>query len=340
MSADQEESRLKEAQDRLAQAAIYTPGPEPWLVPRSAAGSWVYDITGSRYLDFGPGGAVSLLGHYNHFLAAPIREQVGMDLYSGSPGDVAGLYHGWYVRELSRRFPLVDGQPQQVLVCSSVAEAREILRHWSPQGVLEIRAISPTGPLEADLVQDLVQGSRTTGQLVVADETVTGFGRTGTFLASEQLRFAADVVMLGPSGGGGAPFAALVAPRSVFDRAPGIEPGFVSPLSCAAALGVLAGLTAELLQHVRTMGELLERLIGEVAEQFPRHIVGCTGAGLLRRLTLADPTSAGKLWEGCRDQGLILGPDLTLTPPLTVSEDEVAAAVDVLADVLLEWDTP
>lgn len=340
MSADQQAARRKEAQDRIAQAATYTPGPDSWLALRSAAGSWVYDITGSRYLDFGPGGAVSLLGHYNHFLAAPIREQVGMDLYPGSPGDVAGLYHGRYVRELSRRFPLVDGQPQQVLVCSSVAEARETLRRWCPGGVLEIRAIAPTGPLKADLVRDLVQDSRTTGQLVVADETVTGFGRTGTFLASEQLRFTADVVMLGPSGGGGAPFAALVASRRVFERASGIEPGFVSPLACAAALGVLAGLTAELLEHVRAMGALLERLVGELAVQFPQHVVGCTGVGLLRRLTLADPARAGKLWEGCRDQGLILGPDLTLTPPLTVSEDEIAAAADVLADVLLEWDTP
>lgn len=338
MSAEQQAALHEQAQIRLDQIATYT-GDTPWLAVKAASGSWIYDIVGARYLDFGRGGAIALLGHYNHFLAGPVRAQAAMDLYSGSPDDVATLYHSRYVQELSRRFPTVDDQPQRVLVYSAVAEAREALRQIAP-GALEIRSISPTGPLDAGLVQDLAGRARSAGQLVVADETATGFGRTGTFLASEQLRLAADVVLLGPTGGGGLPFAALVAPVRVLERVSGIEPGFVSPVSCAAALGVLAGITVELLAHVTAMGELLERLVGELALQFPRHIVGITGAGLLRRLTLADPTRAGKLWEGCRNQGLILGPDLTLTPPLTVSEDEIAAAVDVLADVLLEWDTP
>ena len=251
--------------------------------------------------------------------------------------DVASLYTANYARALAERFPSAGEQPRQVLVCSSVSEARLVMRQLAPDA-LEIRPVSPSGPLDGGMVQDLVHQARSSGQLVVVNETVTGFGRTGTFLASDRFNFVPDMVLLGPPGGGGLPFAALVAPVQVFERVEDFGPVFISPVSCAAASGVLAGITDELLAHVNEMGALLEQTLAEVALQFPHRITGSTGVGLLRQITPADPASSDRLIEECRRQGLIIGPDLTLTPPLTVSEDEVAVVGDVLADVLLEWD--
>lgn len=337
--SDDHTYRIQEAKARLAQTATHIPGTEPWLAARSGLGSWVYDMTGSRFLDFGEGGRIALLGHNNPVVNNVIKDQCSGDLYPGSPMEVAGLYPSRYAKALSQRFPLVDGQPQQVLVCSSVAEVRTVMRQLAPDA-LEIRPISSSGPLDGGMVQDLVHQARAAGQLVVASEIATGFGRTGTFLASDQFGFSPDMVMLGPPGGGGLPFAALVASEAVFKRVEDFGPIFQSPLSCAAAYGVLSGITPELLRHVDVRGEQLSRALSEVAAQFPNHIIGSTGVGLLRQLTLRDPSRAEKLWKGCRDKGLILGADLTLTPPLTVSEDEITTAADVLADVLLDWDTP
>ena len=76
----------------------------------------------------------------------------------------------------------------------------------------------------------------------------------------------------------------------------------------------------------------------EVSEQFGNCVRSVEGAGLLRRMVLADSAEHHRFRMGCRSKGLIVGPNLLLTPPLTVQADEIEAAVDMMADVFLEWD--
>lgn len=334
-----EQFLLQEAKTRLAQASTYIPGCEPWLAVDKTAGSWVYDVTGSRYLDFGEGGRISLLGHNYISPIALVREHLDHYFYPGSPMDVVSAFSNRYAQELSDRFPAVDDCPRQVLVCSSIAEARTVMRQLAPDA-LEIRLISSSGPLDGGMVQDLVATARACGQLVVANETVSGFGRTGTFLACDQFNFTPDIVMLGPPGGGGLPFAALVAPAAVFGRVEDFGPVFCSPVSCAAACGVLSGMTQTLFDNVIAMGAVLERSVNEVIAQFPGFITELTGVGLLRQIHLTDPSRQEAFRLACRSRGLIIGSELDLTPPLTVAEEEVVAAADIVADVLLEWSTP
>ena len=331
-------NRAQDAKARLAQASTYIPRCSPWLAVRAAAGAWVYDINGSRYMDFGEGGRINLLGHSHPSIMASLQAQLYGEIYSGSPLNVAAHYPALYAKLLSERFPEVGEEPQQVLVCSSVVEARQVLSHLAPDAMF-IRPVSPSGLLDGGLVQDLVPVARAQNQLVVANEIDSGFGRTGRFLGIDHFGIAPDVVMFGPNGAAGVPFAALVGPARLFRTDMELPPVLTSSLVCALAYGVLLNITDELLAHVAAMSTRLETVIGELVTQFPHHITGLTGVGLLRRLTLADPARAEKLWKGCRDQGLILGADLTLTPPLTVSDDEITAAADVLADVLLDWDT-
>lgn len=338
MSLDNQAILAQEAKTRLAQASTFIPHSEPWLALSEAAGSWVYDISGARYLDFGDGGRIALMGHGYMAPKMAIRDHLEHYLYAGSPMDCAAGYTVRLARELSERFPMVDDQPQQVLPCGSVAEARLVVSQLTAAtSAVEIRVISADHSLDGGVVQDLVHQARSLGKLVVADETVTGYGRTGKFLGIDHYGFRPDIVILGPAAGAGVPFAAVVAPVRVFNLVEDVGPVFVSPVSCAAAYGILTSLTDEVLENVREMGNLLERSVTELVAQFPAHLRGLTGTGLLRQLTLVDPTRAEKLWEGCRDHGLIVGADLTLTPPLTVAEEEVLAAADVLADVLLEW---
>jgi 4-aminobutyrate aminotransferase-like enzyme len=330
-------AKVEEAQARLALAATYMPGPAPWLAVSEAAGVWVYDIDGKKYLDCGEGAQVSLLGHSYSSPVYMLQEHLNHYLYPGTPANVAAEYAVRYAQMLSGFFPLVNDQPQQVLVCSGVPEARQIIRQLTAGGGIEIRPASPAGMIDGGVVQDLFHQARGSNKLIVLNETISGFGRSGAFLGGHYYDFFPDIVLLGPSGGGGLPFAAIVAPESVFKRALELGDYLMSPASCAAALGVLTNMTKDLFAHVTAMGDLLERLIMEVSSQFPGHIREVTGKGLLRQVMLVNPMREDAFLRECRQRGLILGNGLTLTPPLTILPDEVELVADMMSDVLMEW---
>lgn len=319
---------------RLDLAAQYIPHCSPWLEVQTAKGSWLCGPDDAKYLDFGSGGLYSLFGHCS---AAPnfvLREHLDHFLYPGEPADVASVYVTQYAQELAGFFP---DEPHQVLVCSGVAEARQVIsRLVDATGGIEIRPISAEHSLTNS--GGVVEEARKDGVLVVADETVTGFGRTGRFLAVNHFGWVPDIVLLGPAGAGGLPFAAVVAPQRIFDAVEYLGPVFTSPAVCGAAWSILRTMGEPLFDHVVSMGALLEKGVGELAEQFPDFIVGLSGVGLLCRLHLKTPTASVQFSKRCRRYGLIVGSDLTITPPLTVTSDEITSAVDMMAQVVLEWE--
>lgn len=327
-----------EAQLRRDRASRYFPDCHPFLAIGQAAGSWLYDLKGSRWLDFGDGGRVNLLGHCYPGVRQAVENHLDRYWYPGSVMDVASLYPARYAELLSSRFPAVEGQPRQVVVCGSPCEAYAVAEQISGGHAVTLRPVSESHSLDGGMVQDIVHQARALGKLVIADETVTGFGRTGTFLAVDHYNFDPDIVVLGPAGGGGLPFAAVVAPAALFARVTDVGPVFTSPLICAAAYGVLASLTDAVLANVVEMGTLLEQAVIEVAEQFP-DVERVTGRGLLRQVHLTRPADTERFRRECSRRGLLMSDNLTLTPPLTVTADEVRAAADVMAEVLMEWKT-
>lgn len=323
---------------RLDLAAKYLPHCSPFLELRQASGSWLYGPGEDRYLDFGSGGLNCLLGHQGSAPGFVLREHLEHYLYPGDPDEIASLYVVEYAQELSSWFPSED-DVRQVLVCSGVPEARDVInRLVDDRGAIEIRAISAGHSLNMAL--DVVSDARAQGQLVIADETVSGFGRTGKFLGADHLAINPDIVLFGPPGAGGLPFAAVVAPQSVFDAVEHLGPVFTSPLACAAAWGVLKAMSVTLFEYVVAMGTALEAAVAELTTQFPDRVAGLSGVGLLAQLHLVDDGDIGRFRQQCWTRGLIMGADLTLTPPLTVTKDEIAAATDVMAEVLLAWEEP
>lgn len=332
--------KIQGAKSRLAEASTYIPGGPPWLALNDAAGSWVYDMTGSRFLDFGPGGFVATLGHRYSSPTYAIQEHLSHYLSAVPVDEVAALYPGRYARTLSERFPPVREEPRQVLVCSGVTEARRVARVIGATEAgppMEITPISAATTLDAGMVADMMSRAHDRSRVVIADETVTGFGRTGKFLGIHHYDgVVPDIVLLGPGGGGGLPFAAVVAPREMFSRLDAVEVGGFSPLVAAAAYGVLVAMTPILMDHVTEQGTLLTEKVNELRDQFSVVVSGSTGVGLLQKIQLTDQRLSTPFHLKCRAKGLIMAPDLVLTPPLTVSADEISAAVDVMADALME----
>jgi acetylornithine/N-succinyldiaminopimelate aminotransferase len=88
------------------------------LVLERGEGSWVWDVNGKRYLDFGGGIAVCALGHANPEIAEALDEQARKLVH------VSNLYYTAPQAQLAKR--IVDLiAPGRVFFCNSGAEANE-----------------------------------------------------------------------------------------------------------------------------------------------------------------------------------------------------------------------
>ncbi len=192
---------------------------------------------------------------------------------------------------------------------------------------------------------------RERGALLVADEILTGLGRTGTWWRSVAEGIRPDVLCVGKALGGGLPISACLAPASVM--AAWGEPGrealhtgtfFGNPLGCAAALATLRTIQSErLVERAAAEGHwLLERLRQIAAE----HGLLARGVGLLLALDGRHPGVGLRLHAALRARGHLTLPAasdasvLQILPPLTVpreaSEALLGALRDALPDVLRE----
>ena len=172
------------------------------------------------------------------------------------------------------------------------------------------------------------------GALLVFDEVQCGLGRTGSFFAFEQLGVAPDAVTLAKALANGLPIGALL----VADTAPtGFAPGDHgstfggNPVACAAASAVVGAIDDTLLEAVRRNGAALAAGLARLPG-----VVEVRGRGLMLGAELDRP--AAPVVAACLDAGVLVGTAgdavLRLTPPLTISGDEVELGLAQLEEVL------
>ena len=188
--------------------------------------------------------------------------------------------------------------------------------------------------------------------LFIADEVITGFGRTGAWLASE--RFALDPDMITTAKGlssGYAPIGAVIASARVAEPfwRPGSQEIFRHgytysghPASCAVALANLDLIERE--QLVARVAALEPVLAATLAPLAGHDLVGevRAGTGLLAAVEIAedartaDPGLAPRLVSEIRDRGVITrllrGVALQISPPFVITEAEIAKIAEVFAE--------
>ncbi|HVN37096.1 MAG TPA: aspartate aminotransferase family protein [Myxococcota bacterium] len=131
------------------------------------------------------------------------------------------------------------------------------------------------------------------GVLLIADEVMTGFGRTGRRFGVEHWSVVPDLLVGGKGlAGGYAPMGAVFAKESVLAQiaAAGDDVMFYTfgghPASCAASLVVLDILEREkLVARAETMGRLLRERLAAQLEKHP-HVAEIRGRGLLQAVEL------------------------------------------------------
>lgn len=207
------------------------------------------------------------------------------------------------------------------------------------------------------------------GVLFIADEVITGLGRTGKNFGIDHWKVAPDMMTLAKSlGGGYAPLGAVVASdklRQVFeDRGSAFEHIFTyaaNPLSTATSLAVLDVLVKEeLVSRAAQVGELLFRKVGALREHAT--VGDVRGKGLLLGIELVrdqgtqTPFSpklkvSKRLGAIALEKGLVIypgsgsvdgvrGDHFLICPPLVIREAEIDELVEKLDASLsqLEWE--
>ncbi len=178
------------------------------------------------------------------------------------------------------------------------------------------------------------------GTLLVLDEILTGFGRTGRLFAGPgRLGAPADLVCCGKALGGGLPIAAVLGRAEVM--AAWAEAGearhtatFVAhPLACSAALAALDVLARErLVARAARLGRTLAARLGGWPGRYPA-VAAVRGEGLLWGIELSSAGAAAALVAGAQARGVLLlagGPEgrsAQVAPPLVSTERQLDAAL-------------
>ncbi len=190
------------------------------------------------------------------------------------------------------------------------------------------------------------------GALLIADEMITGFGRTGAFWGVEHDGVVPDVMTCGKGIGGGFPLAAVVSTDALTAAKPWSNPSGSSssyggnPLASAAGLAALEIITREnLVENSRRVGAaMLARL--QAMQEKHRMIGDVRGKGLLLGLELVKdrrtkeliPKDAAKaLFQECLRRGLLAmsyTPIIRINPPLNIDEATALEGLDILDEAL------
>jgi adenosylmethionine-8-amino-7-oxononanoate aminotransferase len=245
----------------------------------------------------------------------------------------------WHAAELARMIELASRDTVAAFIAEPVAGA----------------TLAAAVPCQ-DYWPQLVQVCRERGVLVIADEVMTGMGRTGRWFGVDHWDVRPDIVTAGKGTTSGyVPFGFTAASGEVFDTvaAGGFVHGFTwshNALGAAAGLAVLNRLRDDdLIARSRTLGERIIADLGAALQDVPtvgdvRGLGMMIGIELVRDRVSKEPfPRSAKVTErvlaAARDNGLLLysstghvdganGDLIMLGPPLTMSDEEAALLVE------------
>jgi 4-aminobutyrate aminotransferase/(S)-3-amino-2-methylpropionate transaminase len=192
------------------------------------------------------------------------------------------------------------------------------------------------------------------GALFIADEMITGLGRTGTWWGVDHSGVTPDIVTIGKAFGGGFPLSALattaeIAAAKPWSNASGSSSSYGgNPLAAAAGAASLAIIESEgLVENSRRVGAVLLDLVKPWVDRYP--FVGhVNGSGLFVGVELVSDKAAktplprtvtARIFQECVKRGLMTmayAPSFRIQPPLTTDEATIRNGIAILEEVFDE----
>ena len=253
-----------------------------------------------------------------------------------------------------------------------LAETRAAMKAAGPESLIGF-VIEPIGGASTGarlLGKRYLQGIRALcdefGCLLIADEVLTGVGRTGTWFACQHYDVVPDILVTAKGlGAGYYPIGAMLARSAIVETvmaSGGFQHGHTyagNPLACATGLAVLEAIVREdLLENTRQRGAQLEAGLRRLAERYD-WVGHVRGAGLLWGVELvadgesrqpfpAEQNRFAQITALAKQEGLLIYPRRTLDgvagdhflvcPPLTIQPEEVDTLLERLARAMARFD--
>lgn len=258
-----------------------------------------------------------------------------------------GAYHGSTMGALSvmgdefyrRNYrPLVPGN--RMIRYGETEDLEHIGLHTAAVIIETVQAETGITPPSIEYMQALRQRCNETCTLLILDEIQCGMGRTGKLFAFEHFGIEPDILLLAKGLGGGMPIGAFIASRqlmSVLQHNPVL--GHITtfgghPVCAAGADASLEVIIEERLwEGVGAKNQLLSELI-----DYPEK----RSMGLLMSLQFQDYETNKAIIDRCIANGVITDwflynpAALRIAPPLTISEEEIRFACEVINESVAE----
>lgn len=181
------------------------------------------------------------------------------------------------------------------------------------------------------------------GALLILDEIQPGFGRTGTLFGFQNYDVVPDILVMGKGMGGGMPVGAFTASAARMDLlSDNPKLGHITtfgghPVIAAACLATLKEITeTDLMSKALEKEKLFKSLLVHPLIEEIR------GKGLMLAAMTKSAAITNEVILKCQDRGLILfwllfeGCAIRITPPLTISDEEIREGCAIILEVLNE----
>src|SRR6266542_901618 len=257
------------------------------------------------------------------------------------------------------------GHPDPCPVCTGAPHLEEILMYEGPQTVAAVLLETVTGtngiivPPDGYL-QSIREVCDRHGILLILDEVMAGWGRTGRWFACDHWDVVPDIITTAKGiNSGYVPLGAMTVRDHVYNA---IKDRFFAggltysghPLACAVGVASVEAFREEgVVENGAAMGNYLAEELPKLAERHPS-IGEVRGLGLFWGLELVRnreareplvPFNAGgeaaepvfRLMKASLERGLypfVHWNVFTIVPPLTITRDELAEGLEILDDVL------
>ena len=361
-------------------------------IPRTAVigrGIHLYDDAGKPYIDASGGAAVSCLGHSHPAVIEALCEQLSKlsyahtSFFTTEPAEKSNTLGALSIsgnpQRRSKYEPLL-GEGTWIAPCHPYRfkqqaesgeayglrvanELEDAIVRLGPENVAAFIAEPVVGttlgcvPAVPGYFRRIRDICTRYGVLLIADEVMCGFGRTGTLFAIEAEGVCPDIVTVSKGlGGGYQPIAATLASGLVADALASGSGKLANghtymghALACAASLAVLETINAEsLLARVQQRGEHLRNALVETFGDRP-YIGDIRGRGLFQAIEIVQDRReklpfaraaqiAERLKTAALSEGLIcypgtgcadgtLGDHVLLAPPYIVEKDDIEEIV-------------
>ena len=196
---------------------------------------------------------------------------------------------------------------------------------------------------ENDFLKKVRQRCDEVGAMMILDEIQPGFGRTGKLFGFQNYDVVPDIVVMGKGMGGGMPVGAFTASAAKMDLlSHNPKLGHITtfgghPVIAAACLATLKEITETTLMSDALAKEKLfrELLVHPLIEEV-------RGKGLMLAAMAKNADITNEVILKCQDRGLILfwllfeACAIRITPPLTISEEEIREGCAILLEVMDE----